>query len=326
MVKKVIAITTGGTIAMKYDKAAGGLIPAVSGEDLLEAVPPLKDMVQIEVVEYSNVPSGHITPRMMLELAKLIDIKASDKDVAGIIVTHGTDTIEETAYMLDLSTHTKKTICLTGAMRGASDMSWDGPGNILAAVRTAISSAMIGQGVTVVLNNQIHAASEVTKTHSVNTDTFASPWWGPLGYVYDDCVVVKRHRAKQQKIYTDSLEEDVYLLKVTAGMDGFLFDCLVKKGVKGIVVEGFGCGNVPPAVKRGIELARRHDIPVVMATRVIAGRVAPVYSYEGSAGSLIPAGVILAGESSGQKARLKLMLALKAAENDTELRAYFEER
>ena len=94
----------------------------------------------------------------------------------------------------------------------------------------------------------------------------------------------------------------------------------------GGVVEGFGCGNVPPAVKRGIELARRHDIPVVMATRVIAGRVAPVYSYEGSAGSLIPAGVILAGESSGQKARLKLMLALKAAENDTELRAYFKER
>ncbi|MDQ0202790.1 asparaginase [Pectinatus haikarae] len=321
--KKVIAITTGGTIAMKYDREKDGLVPAVSGEDLLEAVPPLKGIAQVEVVEYSNVPSGHITPAMMFELAKLVDKKAADDEVAGIVITHGTDTIEETAYMLDLATHTQKPVCLTGAMRGASDMSWDGPGNILAAVQAAISQKMFGQGVTVVLNDQIHAASEVTKTHSVNMATFASPWWGPIGYVYGDQVVVKRHRAIQQKIYTDSLENDVYLLKTAAGMDGFLIECLIKKGVKGIVVEAFGCGNVPPAVKKAMEIARSHDIPVILATRVTAGRVAPIYSYEGSAGSLLSSGVILAEESSGQKARIKLMLALKASKNNAELQAYF---
>ncbi len=322
--KKVVAITTGGTIAMKYDAETGGLIPAVSGEDLLEAVPPLKNIAEMEVVEYSNVPSGHITPAMMFELGKLVDEKASDSDVAGIVITHGTDTIEETAYMLDLVLHTEKPVCLTGAMRGASDMSWDGPGNILAAVQAAVSPELIGQGVVVVLNNVIHAACDVTKTHSVNTDTFSSPWWGPIGYVYDDKVVIKRHCTNRQKIQPDSLEEDVYLLKTAAGMDSFLFECLVQKKTKGIVVEGLGCGNVPPAVKKGIELARQHNIPVVLTTRVSAGRVAPVYSYEGSAGSLLPSGIILAGELSGQKARIKLMLALKAANNDIELKKYFD--
>lgn len=323
LMKKVIVITTGGTIAMKYDKETGGLVPTVSGDDLINAVPPLAKLANIDVVEYMNVPSGHVTPKMMFNLSKLVDSKAAAKDVAGIVITHGTDTLEETAYMLDLTLHTDKPVCVTGAMRGASDMSWDGPGNILAAVQAALCPDLIGQGVVVVLNNQIHAAREVTKTHSVNTDTFASLWWGPIGYVYENQVVIKRHSLHQQKLQPDSLEEDVYLLKIAAGMDDFLFKCLVKKNVKGIVVEGLGCGNVPPAVKKGIELARAHDIPVVLATRVPAGAVAPVYSYEGSAGSMLSSGIILAGETNGQKARLKLMLALKLTTDVKNLQTYF---
>lgn len=320
---KVLVITTGGTIAMKYDALTGGLLPAVSGKDLLEAVPALNDVAEVEVLEYSNVPSGYITPQMMFDLAKLVDKKAAAKEIAGVVITHGTDTLEETAYMLDLTVHTEKPICLTGAMRGASDMSWDGPGNILAAVQTAASEKAIGQGVMVVLNNQIHAAREVTKTHSVNTATFASPGWGPIGYVYTNQVVIKRHPLVKEKLQPDTLNADVYLIKCVAGLDAYLLQCLASKPVDGVVIEAFGCGNVPPAVKQGIELLRQRGISVVLTTRVHAGAVVPAYSYEGSAGSMISTGIILGGELNGPKTRIKLMLALSLEGGKDSLEKYF---
>lgn len=322
--KKVIVITTGGTIAMKYDAETDGLVPAVSGDDLVKAVPALSGIAEIEVVEYSNVPSGYITPKMMFELAVLVDQRAAGENVAGIVVTHGTDTLEETAYMLDLVVHTQKPVCVTGAMRGASQTSSDGSGNILAAVQTAVSEVAIGQGVLVVLNDEIHAALEVTKTHATNTNTFASPYWGPIGHVYFDKVVIKRNSLKLQKIQPQILVDDVHLLKVVAGMDEFLFLCLIEKKVSGIVVEAFGCGNVCLPVKKGIELARKAGIPVVLATRVSAGRVVPAYSYDGSASSMKDSNIILAGEITGQKARIKLMLALGVTKDIEEIRQYFD--
>lgn len=309
---------------MKYDAATDGLIPAVSGDDLVEAVPALSEVASVEVVEYSNVPSGHITPKMMFELAQLVDQCAAQEAVAGVVITHGTDTLEETAYMLDLAVQTRKPVCVTGAMRGASQTSPDGPGNILAAVMTAASDAAIGQGVLVVLNDEIHTALEVTKTHATSTRTFASPYWGPIGHVYFDRVYIKRYLLKLQKIQPKALVEDVYLIKVAAGMDEFFFDCLIKKKAKGIVVEAFGCGNVPPAVKTGIERARQAGIPVVLATRVHAGRVVPAYSYLGSANSMKESQIILAGELTGPKARIKLMLALGMTNDVEDLRAYFD--
>ena len=133
--KKVVVMTTGGTIAMKYDPVTQGLIPAVSGDDLIEAVPALREIAEVEVVEFSNVPSGHVTPKMMFALAKLADQYAAREDVDGIVITHGTDTQEETIYLLSLVLETAKPVCITGAMRGASEMGPDGPANILAAER-----------------------------------------------------------------------------------------------------------------------------------------------------------------------------------------------
>ena len=221
--KTVVVITTGGTIAMKYDPVTDGLIPAVSGTDLLDAVPALQAIANIEVIEFSNVPSGYITPAMMKQLALLVDQIAARADVSGIVITHGTDTLEETAYFLDLTVQTTKPVCVTGAMRGASDTSPDGPGNILAAVKTAMCNEAAGQGVLVVLNDEIHAALEVTKTHATSLNTFASPGWGPIGHVYFDRVVLKRRSLKLQKIQPDQLVDDVHLLKVVAGMDEFFF-------------------------------------------------------------------------------------------------------
>lgn len=321
--KKIVALTTGGTIAMKEDPVTGGLIPAVSGDDLLAAVPALKDVASVDVIEQSNIPSGHMTPQMMFDLGKKIDELAEDDSIDGFVVTHGTDTLEETAYMLDMTLHTDKPVCVTGAMRGASDTSWDGPGNILAAVKTAAADEAVGMGTLVVLNDTIHAAGEVTKTHSVNTATFESPWWGPLGHVYFDKVVFARKSIRRKPVFTDHIVDDVYLIKCTAGLDDFFFQCLISKKVKGIVVEAFGCGNVPLGVRKGILEAREAGIPVVLATRVQAGRVATVYSYKGSAGEMLPSGIILAGELSGPKARLRLMAALGITEDNEQLQKYF---
>ena len=323
--RKVIVITTGGTIAMKPDPATGGLVPAVSGRDLIEAVPALQGIADIEVKEFSNVPSGHVTPQMMLELAHLADKYAACEDVSGIVITHGTDTMEETAYVLSLACRTEKPVCITGAMRGASDMGYDGPANILAAVRTAACSKAGGRGALLVFNDEIHAAAEVTKTHTVSCSTFASPGCGPLGHVYEDGVVFFRRCEKVEKIPAAELGGEAALLKVYAGMDDFFFRCAADRGVSGLVVEAVGCGNVPPAVKEGIAYVRGKNIPVVLASRTFSGRTAPVYGYPGSAGDMEPLGLLYAGGLSGQKARLKLMLALGAANDNEELKKYFAE-
>lgn len=322
--KKIIVITTGGTIAMKYDPLTKGLVPAVSGEELIEAVPQLSKWAQIEVVEFANVPSGHVTPQMMFDLAQLVDAQAARADVDGIVITHGTDTQEETAYMLSLVTTTTKPVCITGAMRGSDEPGSDGAANILAAVQTAVCPEAASKGTLLVFSDEIHSATEVTKEHTVSCSTFKSPGWGPLGHVYFDGAIFRRQPMQIEKIPAPAITEDVYLLKTYTGMDDYLFKVLADKPVQGIVVEALGCGNVPLPVKAGIEYARSKGVPVVLATRVPSGRVAPVYSYPGSAGSMADSQLILAGELSGIKARLKLMLALSITKDISTLQNYFK--
>ncbi|MDD6699012.1 MAG: asparaginase [Veillonellaceae bacterium] len=324
--KKIALVTTGGTIAMKLDPATGGLVPAVSGDDLIAAVPALKEVAAVEVHESSNVPSGHITPELMLKIGRDVDALAAREDIDGVVITHGTDTMEETAYLLNLTIHTEKPVAITGAMRGATDMGYDGPGNILAAVRTAASNQAAGKGVLLVLNDEIHAANEVTKTHTVSCSTFHSPMAGPIGHVYYDGVVINRQPTNLQKIYTDHLETNVELLKVTAGMSDFLFRACADKPVAGLVVEALGAGNVPPTVRDGIEYVRSKGIPVVLASRVGTGRVVPIYTYLGSAGDMAQWDLIDAGQINGAKARLKLMAALTKTQDIHELQRLFAER
>lgn len=322
--KKVVVIATGGTIAMRYDPVRNGIFPAVTGAQLIEAVPPLSALCPVEVLEFSNIPSPHMTPRQMFRLAHYVDDVLEQEEVAGVVVTHGTDTLEETAYLLDLTVKSGKPVCLTAAMRDSAQISPDGPKNILCAVKTAWSGQAAGKGVLVVMNEEIHAAREVTKTHSANPKTFASPFWGPIGYVDEDRVIFRREPLQLQKIQPVMLVEEVYLIKLAAGADDFLIRCLVEKKVKGIVVEGFGRGNVPPAVVPGIQAALDKGIPVVLTTRVLGGRVLDIYGYEGSATALKSMGVILAGESNGPKARIKLMLALGVTEDREKIAAYYD--
>jgi len=321
---KVVVFTTGGTIAMRYDPETGGAVPAVSGPELIEAVPPLTNVRPVEVREFSNIPSPHMTPRIMLDLARRVEKALSEPDVLGAAITHGTDTLEETAYFLDLYIDSEKPVCLTAAMRSAAEISPDGPKNILCAVRTAASPEARGMGVLVVMNDEIHAAREVTKTHSANPKTFASPFWGPVGYVDTDRVIFRRASLAPQKIHPGDIVDDVYLIKLAAGTDDFLFNCLVEKKVSGIIVEGFGRGNVFPGAFEGMKKAVAAGIPVVLTTRCPGGRVLDVYAYDGGVVRQKEAGIILGGEINGQKARIKLILALGVTRDHKQLADYFD--
>lgn len=324
MDKKVLILTTGGTIAMKFDPELG-VVPAVGGEELVDSVPGLRDVCPVEVREFSNVPSPHMTPRLMFELGGIVAEALEHDDVLGAVVTHGTDTLEETAYLLDLLHASDKPVCVTGAMRSGTDVSYDGTINLLDAVRVAAAPEARGKGVLVVLNDEIHAAREVTKTHSASVKTFESPFWGPLGYADADRIVFRREPLGRQTLRPADLVEAVHLVKLASGSDSLLIDFLADRGVRGLIIEGFGRGNVPPTAMPGIRRAIAKGIPVVVTTRTHTGRVLDVYGYEGGAKTLKDAGAILGGETSAVKARLKLMLALGLTSEKDELRKIFEE-
>jgi hypothetical protein len=189
MKKDVLIILTGGTIGMK---SAGslGVVPSSEFAEFLRQFPQLENVANVDVLDYLNLPSPHITPAMMLDLAKLIDVRILDYD--GVVVTHGTDTLEETAFLCDLVLTTRKPVVFTAAMRSGSDLGLDGPRNIIGAVRVASHHDSVDRGVLVVMNDEIHTARDVVKTDTGKVDSFMSPGYGPLGNVDPDTVFYHR--------------------------------------------------------------------------------------------------------------------------------------
>ena len=229
--KKVVVVATGGTIAMKYDPEKDGLVPACTGEDLAAAVPGLGEVAPLEFIQFSNIASPGMTPQNMWDLhLKLEEVLARD-DVAGAIVTHGTDTLEETSYFLDLLHTSPKPIVTTAAMRGAGDTSPDGPMNIYCAVKTAASQEAVGMGVLVCLNETLHAPGEVMKTHSANPATFQSPWWGPIGYVDLDKIIIRRKPLNVLRFAPKSLTARVDLIKCMTGSTRDYIDFAVSNSI-----------------------------------------------------------------------------------------------
>ena len=174
------------------------------------------------------------------------------------------------------------------------------------------------------MNERIFPASDVIKTHSVNPDAFQSPWWGPLGYVDGDEVIVRRLPAPSAQIAPERLGGEVFLLKMYAGCSPLLVETLVKYGAAGIVIEGFGRGNMPPLIQKSLAEAVKAGIPVVVCTRSQAGRTLDEYGYEGGGRKSREAGFILTGEISGPKARLRLMLVLGLTRDMDRIRSFFE--
>lgn len=324
MGNKVLIIFTGGTIAMKIDTNIGAAIPALNQDELFAMIKSINNLVELESINFSNLPSPHISPDIMMDLAKLVKENIKRDDISSIIVTHGTDTLEETAYLLDLVVETPKPIVVVGAMRNYSELGYDGSSNLSAAICTAISPESRNKGVLVVMNNEVNSATEVTKTNTLSLNTFQSTEFGPLGIVDNDEVIYYRDIIAKQHINTDKIEKKVALIKSVPGMESDILDFYVDSGYKGIVVESLGRGNLPPEMVPGIKRAIDNKLPVVMVSRCNTGRVLDTYGYEGGGRHLRNLGVIFGGNLPGQKIRIKLMLALGLTNNIKDIRSILE--
>ena len=307
MKKKILIITTGGTIAMKYDSEKG-VIPSTELIDFLKSFPKLDSVANIDILEFSNIPSPYMTPEKMFELSKFVDLKIIDYD--GIVITHGTDTLEETAYMLDLTLTTRKPVIFTAAMRSGDELGLDGPRNIVGSVRVAAHSNSIDKGVLVVMNDEIHTARDVVKVDTGRVDSFESPGYGALGYVDSDDIIYHRQIIQRESVWTDKIETNVDLIKMVSGMDNRYIKSSIENKAKGVVLEAFGRGNIPPYLMPDIEKMIEKNMIVILVSRAYTGRVLPEYGYTGGGKDLVSHGVILGGDLRGHKARIKLMCLL----------------
>jgi L-asparaginase len=315
---KVLMIATGGTISMRVDVELGGAVPSLSGRDILETVPGVEKVARVEVREFGRYPGPHMTIARMWELrAAILDAVRRD-GIDGIVVTHGTDTIEETAYLLDRSLPPEVPVVITGAMRNSSELSWDGPLNLMSAVQVAASPDARGRGTMVVMDDEIVQGAEVVKTHTEAAGTFRSPNWGPLGITDNGRVLFYRESRRRGTLAPAQPEPDVDLIKIVAGMSSRLLEASLASGAHGLVLEALGRGNVPPEVVPGV----RHWIdagrPVLVASRSSRGRVLDAYAYAGGGHELREMGAIFADHLTGQQARIELMLALGAFGGDIE--------
>jgi L-asparaginase len=304
-------IATGGTIAMKIDPVTKAPVPAISGEDLVATVPEISKHAKVEVENFSNVPSDYMGPDRWAPLQKRVEVALARPEVAGVVISHGTDTLEETAYFLDLTVLSSKPIVLIGAQRNASEADFDGPRNLLNAVRICVASEAKDKGAMITLNNQINAAREVTKTHTSSVETFKSGEFGFLGYVDQDRVIFYRSPIRRQTLpLASGTLPHVEIIPMYGGATGSMIKAAVDAGAKGIVVQALGWGNVNVSMYEAVKEVIGRGIPVVISTRVPLGRVLPVYGFVGGGKTLKDAGAIFADDLSPQKARILLMLLL----------------
>jgi len=316
---KVRLVATGGTISNR----TGGRLTA---EELVKSLPGLERYVRPEFEQFTNVTSSALTLKQWLDLAKRINrLFADDADLAGVVVTSGTDTLEETAYFLDLTVRTDKPVVVVGSMRNASTVGYEGAANLLEGYRVAADPASRGKGVLVVLNDEINSAREVTKTDALRLQTFQTRGYGILGVVDSDRViyyrdVVKRH-TRESEFDISQLEDlprvDVVLVYQDAGGD--LIKALVDLGAKGLVIATAGAGATSGTQADGIRYATQKGVFVVMTTRAGSGRLA-------ARGATPGASFRIQGEDLAPvKARILLMLALTKTKDGAEIQRMFTE-
>jgi L-asparaginase len=308
---------TGGTISMHRDAAAGGNVPTHGGEALVEFSGGLDTISPYRIENWAMVPACHLGPDRLWALRERVRHIAASGEVRGIVITHGTDTIEETAYLLDRTLDSQVPVAITGAMRTSSDADWDGPSNLLAAATVAASTSSAGRGVMVVFNGKVFAGRSVVKFHATDPNAFAAPHAAPIGRVGDGCVVYdasrrgSREAGKTRAVDLRGLSARVALVSMVVGDDGSMLD-LARAGHDGIVVVAFGSGNVPPGAVPAIGRWIDEKKPVVIASRCPTGEVTPLYAFEGGGSRLVAMGAIPAGPRTPSHARMELMIALSA--------------
>ena len=306
----VVVVSTGGTISMRPDPVTGKLVPAMSGEEIV-AMLDMADAPSLELDDFAHVPSFDVHGELALSLSRRVVAHALRGNP--VVVTHGTDTMEETVWLIyRLLPLDSPAVVLTGAQRGASEPDADGPRNFRGAIRVAASSESRGRGAMIVFDGEIHAAREVKKVHTVASRGFDSPGYGPIGVV-DGTRVSFRRRPDRNPPLPDPVGPlpRVDLIRLHAGSDPVFLRASVAAGAAAVVLECTGRGNANEQVVPGVQEATDAGIPVVVASRCHEGRVEPVYG-RGGGKDLAEAGAVFAGDLAGPKARVLLQLAFAA--------------
>ena len=319
MPKKILVLHTGGTISMQADDS-GAVV--TSQENPMNHVSNPLGGVEVYALDFFNLPSPHIKPKHMLALYQKIKEEADHYD--GFVITHGTDTLEETAYFLDTMEVPHKPIVLTGAMRSSNELGSDGVYNYLSALRVASDDKAADKGVLVVMNDEIHAAKYVTKTHTTNVSTFQTPTHGPLGLIMKHEILYFKTAEPRVRFDLDRIQGLVPIIPVYAGMTEELLDLLPVDQLDGLIIQAFGAGNIPKETSQKLNALIQEGLPIALVSRCFNGIAEPVYAYEGGGVYLQKAGVFFVKELNAQKARLKLLIAINAGLTGDELRAYME--
>ena len=319
MPKKILVLHTGGTISMQADDS--GAVVTSQDNPMNHVSNPLEG-VEVHALDFFNLPSPHIKPKHMLALYQKIKEEAEHYD--GFVITHGTDTLEETAYFLDTMEVPHKPIVLTGAMRSSNELGSDGVYNYLSALRVASDDKAADKGVLVVMNDEIHAAKYVTKTHTTNVSTFQTPTHGPLGLIMKQEILYFKTAEPRIRFDLDRIQGLIPIIPVYAGMTEELLDLLPVDQLDGLIIQAFGAGNVPKETSQKLNALIQEGLPIALVSRCFNGIAEPVYAYEGGGVCLQKAGVFFVKELNAQKARLKLLIAINAGLTGEELRAYME--
>ncbi|MBS6009362.1 asparaginase [Haemophilus parahaemolyticus] len=309
MAKRLLILHTGGTISMK--EGENGKVSPSARNPLLDALERLNHPAELHQESVFNVPSPHITLDHWLVLKYRIEKAANEEHFDGIVITHGTDTLEETAYFLDLALNINVPIAITGAMRSSNELGSDGLINLQSAILVALSEDSKGKGVLVVMNDEVHHAKFVTKTHTTNVATFQTPTFGPCGLITKNNVIYFQKLTAYESFPVQKItKNNIQLVKAYAGMDSFLLEQLAHHGCDGVVIEALGAGNLPPTSLKGVHALLEANIPVVLVSRAFHGVTQDVYDYLGGGKELKQQGVIFTTGLSGQKARIKLLVLL----------------
>ncbi|HDL9762516.1 TPA: asparaginase [Staphylococcus aureus] len=320
--KHLLVIHTGGTISMSQDQSNKVVTNDINPISMHQDV--INQYAQIDELNPFNVPSPHMTIQHVKQLKDIILEAVSNKYYDGFVITHGTDTLEETAFLLDLILGIEQPVVITGAMRSSNEIGSDGLYNYISAIRVASDEKARHKGVMVVFNDEIHTARNVTKTHTSNTNTFQSPNHGPLGVLTKDRVQFHHMSYRQQALENVNEKLNVPLVKAYMGMPGDIFSFYSREGIDGMVIEALGQGNIPPSALEGIQQLVSLNIPIVLVSRSFNGIVSPTYAYDGGGYQLAQQGFIFSNGLNGPKARLKLLVALSNNLDKAEIKSYFE--
>ncbi|AFH69718.1 L-asparaginase [Staphylococcus aureus subsp. aureus DR10] len=320
--KHLLVIHTGGTISMSQDQSNKVVTNDINPISLHQDV--INQYAQIDELNPFNVPSPHMTIQHVKQLKDIILEAVTNKYYDGFVITHGTDTLEETAFLLDLILGIEQPVVITGAMRSSNEIGSDGLYNYISAIRVASDEKARHKGVMVVFNDEIHTARNVTKTHTSNTNTFQSPNHGPLGVLTKDRVQFHHMPYRQQALENVNEKLNVPLVKAYMGLPGDIFSFYSREGIDGMVIEALGQGNIPPSALEGIQQLVSLNIPIVLVSRSFNGIVSPTYAYDGGGYQLAQQGFIFSNGLNGPKARLKLLVALSNNLDKAEIKSYFE--